>query len=270
VLPDDAIPPIVISRTQNESSLANLVSIQRDAYKSYWDVMASAALSESLSINCDSPLLYKTGVTGVTAKFYKLGRSHGLVSKMPGFYFSAYKQTAEVSSTIISIDKYIALTKQFYESVPNRVSARFFRFANPTRKSYEFDKTPKKQSVYVKLMEGSVRSQRDDVINGIRNYIDSEQVSIFDAQTLIDDTTAALELLNIFFFVGLFAVFRGFVRISFHSQFRFFRLFFAFSCAGSPSQPMCERIHGSLACFERLVSLYASQSFAPFSFFFRD
>jgi hypothetical protein len=75
---------------------------------------------------------------------------------------------------------------------------------------------PNKQTLLVRVLPNSNRTLRDDLINGIRNFIDgfvfsrfrvpltfhSEQATVFDAQTLVDDTESALSLLNIFFLVG--------------------------------------------------------------------
>jgi hypothetical protein len=75
----------------------------------------SEAVRYPISVNTKTPVQFVTGIVGAKTektwtnyRIYYLGYSRAMVSKMPGFFFSSYQQTAGGSVVVISM-------KQYYE-----------------------------------------------------------------------------------------------------------------------------------------------------------
>jgi hypothetical protein len=84
-------------------------------YNNSLTVIYSEAVRYPLSVRTHTPVQIvagvvgaKTGKTWTNYRIYYLGYSRAMVSKMPGFFFSSYQQTAGGSVVIISM-------KQYYE-----------------------------------------------------------------------------------------------------------------------------------------------------------
>lgn len=68
--------------------------------------------------------------------------------------------------------------------------------------------TPPKQTLLVRMRAGASKLDREDVINGLRNFIPDSTVLVFDTHALLDATDVAVSMLVLFFnIVAAIAVF---------------------------------------------------------------
>lgn len=70
----------------------------------------------------------------------------------------------------------------------------------------EFNETaplvPPKQVLQVRMKEGSTKTEREDIINGLRNFIPDSTVLVFDTTALLKATQVAIDMLVLFFNIG--------------------------------------------------------------------
>jgi hypothetical protein len=113
---------IIVDQTNdvaNEIYVAN-----REQYTSYWDVFISEALRNSLSVNAESDVLFRVRYyrdEQNVSEYFALARTHGLVSKMPGFFFSSYRQTAGGAPTVCTLDLFQKISKRLFDAYPKPV-----------------------------------------------------------------------------------------------------------------------------------------------------
>lgn len=55
-----------------------------------------------------------------TSRVY-LGKSRAMISQLPGFFFSSYRQTAYSSPVLVTMDQYYRIMKETYDQGNNRV-----------------------------------------------------------------------------------------------------------------------------------------------------
>jgi len=107
---------------------------------------------------------------------------------LPGFFYSSYRQTAYASSVIITMEQY----QRLMETV----------FNGGNRGAGVLPKKPPKQRLLVRLTPGATLDEREALVNGIRNFIKGDiTTTILETQSLMDDTSIAITLLDIFFIV---------------------------------------------------------------------
>ena len=159
-------------------------------YRSYLDVLVSESMRGAASVSLVTPLhlsvLSWNGDARVANDY--LCKARALVVKLPGFFFSSYRQTAKLSSVVVPMEQYTRVMKDVY-----------YKYAVPDR--------PPKQKLLIRLTAGATRSQREDLINGLRTFFRSDQTQAIDTQSLIATMDQAVALMNLFFtLVGAIAM----------------------------------------------------------------
>jgi len=153
-------------------------------YTKYIDMIVSEAHRDFSSITVNVPLdLQVRGVhpNGTYTWISYLGKARAMVSKAPGFLFSSYRSTAWIAPVLISMNDF------------QRICTEVIANATLTPSS------PPKQRVLVKLVPGATKSQREDVINGLRTYFVSDKTITFDTQTLIETLHTSVDMMTLFF-----------------------------------------------------------------------
>eukprot|EP00479_Gromia_sphaerica_P009090 TRINITY_DN3713_c1_g1_i1.p1 TRINITY_DN3713_c1_g1~~TRINITY_DN3713_c1_g1_i1.p1 ORF type:complete len:123 (-),score=17.43 TRINITY_DN3713_c1_g1_i1:182-550(-) len=111
-------------------------------------------------------------------------RTKAMVTKLPGFFFSSYESTATWSPIIITLDHYQKVLDMAYNSA-GRIS--------PTTVS-----TIPKEKLFVKFRPNATSNQIEDVVNGLRNFFDNNDVMIFNAAEMVAQLGDAIVMLNFF------------------------------------------------------------------------
>lgn len=161
-----------------------------ESYTDYIDIVASAALQSYASVSLSTPLeLLVRNIRGRNRSY--MCKARGLVSKVPGFFFSSYRQTAEDASVLIRMDQYQRVLEELLDGIEN----------------VTVPEVPPKKSLFVKLAREASNKDREDTINGLRPYFKNDDVQVFNTQRAIESTQAAVDLLNVFFLVvGIIAM----------------------------------------------------------------
>jgi ABC-type antimicrobial peptide transport system permease subunit len=165
------------------------------AYTEYIDVVASEALTEFSSVSLETPLSFRIRRTipGVSeSNIDYLAKARGFVRKVPGFFYSSYRQTIRLQSALMREEQYAKIVRDADE------------YAGTS--SLVQGKAPK-QRVMIQITENASSRQRDDLINGLRTYLASDATQSIDVRSVVESTESATELLTLFFLiVGIIAL----------------------------------------------------------------
>ena len=181
--------PSALSLAADANETAQAASIAA-SYTSYLDVLVSESLSGAGAISIDTPLhLHVESWNDWTyiQNDYLL-KSRAMVIKLPGFFFSSYRQTARMSSVAMGMPQFTRVMKDVYGS-----------FALPA--------SPPKQKLLIRLIPGATRDEREDLINSLRIFFRNDQTRVIDTLSLISTMDQAVALMNLFFtLVGAIAM----------------------------------------------------------------
>eukprot|EP01132_Coremiostelium_polycephalum_P006778 gene6778-8410_t len=158
-------------------------------YRNYTDVVISEAFRLSAGASPNTPfnlfINFKQFATA-TNSINLLAKPQSMVSMFPSFFFSSYAQTAVQSPVLISMNEFYNIMGLVYNLTSDS--------------SVIMPSTPPKSKILVRLKEGTTQLQREGVINGLKNYIKTDNIQVIDTQFLLDSTTTAVTILDIFFY----------------------------------------------------------------------
>eukprot|EP01107_Rhizomastix_libera_P002165 TRINITY_DN13874_c0_g1_i1.p1 TRINITY_DN13874_c0_g1~~TRINITY_DN13874_c0_g1_i1.p1 ORF type:complete len:1304 (+),score=307.08 TRINITY_DN13874_c0_g1_i1:32-3943(+) len=210
------IPPEIASTFENISSNSSKSSF--DVYTNYIDVIIPEGLRDSLSVDTKTPLwmsvryskrLEKHESETKYKRIFFLGKARAMVSMMPGFIFSKFRSlTMAASNVIVSMDQYKRIQREIYEDLYGK----------------DFNQTePRKERLLIRMESGSTQSEREYVVNSLKNFVHDDITQVLDVATLIETASSAVAILNTFFtVVGVIAITLCFFMswLSFHSNVR--------------------------------------------------
>jgi ABC-type antimicrobial peptide transport system permease subunit len=163
-----------------------------ETYTEVIDMLISESNRLPLSVDTTTPMILtleyftvKTTRRWETTKMYLLTKPRALVTKLPGFFFSSYSQTSKNSPVIISMDNYYKLM--------------FRAFNSSYMRDEDFPEKPPKRTLLVKLKDDVSTEDREYIVNGIRNFLQSDQIIVSDTNELVKSTDIAVLVLNLFF-----------------------------------------------------------------------
>ncbi|KAK5577019.1 hypothetical protein RB653_001956 [Dictyostelium firmibasis] len=158
-------------------------------YQNYTDIIFSEAFRLTCGVNTDSPFnldieykQYSNAVNHITL----LAKGQSMVRMFPSFFFSTYSQTSYGSPILVNDNEFYRIMTMVY-SVTN----------DPT---VVLPSVAPKSKVLIRLKEGTTEIEREYVINGVRNFIKTDNIQVMDTQHLLDTTDTAVTILNIFFY----------------------------------------------------------------------
>jgi ABC-type antimicrobial peptide transport system permease subunit len=182
------VPPVVGSLFDRpvEAKLSN-----EFIYNHTIPVIISKAITTPLSVDTASPIIAlsypigeKVGRHLTFNQVYTLGQPRAVLSKLPGFFFSSYKQTASVAPLLVSMDSYEMLRKTTHQHS---------YLANDT-----LSEDIPKRALFVRLKDSTDEQTRELIGNGLRNYVTNDLVQVLDAQKLVVAISSAVWVLYIF------------------------------------------------------------------------
>jgi ABC-type lipoprotein release transport system permease subunit len=162
-----------------------------EIYNHTLPMIISKAITSPLSIDTTSPIITmsypiaeKVGRHLSFNQVYTLGQPRAILSKLPGFFFSSYKQTASIAPLLVSMESFDYL---------RRVSHKHSYLANDTLS----DDIPKR-ALFVRLKDTADSSTRELIGNGLRNYVSNDLIQVIDSQKLVVAISSAVWVLYIF------------------------------------------------------------------------
>lgn len=205
------VPPEVTSN--REGPAGERARSANETYLEYVDVLVSEALRDGASIAVGTPLRLTVEVD--LGKFRDtqlvyLAKPRGLVSKLPGYFFSSYKQTAFFTTACVTMDWYSRFLRDAFAVRRAEFAARG---ENLTAEE-EPPAQPPKQKLLVRMTDGASREDREAVLNGLRNFIPDSTTLVVDTRELLDTTHVGTSILVLFFnIVAAIAVFLCFFML---------------------------------------------------------
>jgi len=184
----ESVPPVLGTLFSNnvEAKLSN-----EFIYNHTIPVIISKAITSPLSVDTTSPIITiaysiaeKVGRHLSFNQVYTLGQPRAILSKLPGFFFSSYKQTASIAPLIVSMDSFDFLRRTTFQSsyLSNEVIS---------------DDIPKR-ALFLRLKDSADEATRELISNGLRNYVSNDLVQVMDAQKLVVAISSAVWVLYIF------------------------------------------------------------------------
>jgi hypothetical protein len=153
-----------------------------ESYSSYLDVLVSESLRGATSAGISTPLHLSVGSwgDGLALQSDYLCKARAMLIKLPGFFYSSYRQTAWQSSVVIPMHQYARVMADIYGDWPT-------------------PRLPPKQKLLVRISESATREQREDVVNGLRTFFKSDKTQVIDTRSLVATMGRAIALLDLFF-----------------------------------------------------------------------
>eukprot|EP01129_Flabellula_baltica_P002816 TRINITY_DN1270_c0_g1_i1.p1 TRINITY_DN1270_c0_g1~~TRINITY_DN1270_c0_g1_i1.p1 ORF type:complete len:1128 (-),score=212.94 TRINITY_DN1270_c0_g1_i1:60-3026(-) len=189
--------PVNVFSNSNEEIVRNET---RYMYENPIPVLMSEAVRLPSSLDTNTPTeLYADVFVSQEGRwtkregFYFLLKPRAMVSKLAGFLFSSYSQTATFSPVVMTLDNYLHILQYLYN-----------RSTGPTLSKYPEDVPVR--GLYIRLREDSTTLEREDIINGIKNFVRSNSIIITDVAVIVSSTDTAILVLDIFFIVISIAV----------------------------------------------------------------
>lgn len=168
-------------------------------YTHTFPVIISTALLQPLSVDIHSPIatmVYpiseKVGRHLAFNQLYGIVQPRAIISKLPGFFISSYKQTASFSPMIVSMDAYDHL--------------RHLSFEHSYLKNDTISADVPKRALFVRLRDSTDTTTREMIANGLRNYVTNDLVQVLDSKALVTAISSAVWVLYIFSNIVAFLV----------------------------------------------------------------
>lgn len=168
-------------------------------YTHTFPVILSKALVDPLSIDISSPIatiLYpiaeKVGRHLSYNQLYGMVQPRAIIAKLPGFFFSSYKQTSSFAPMIVSVEDWDNL---------RQLTFKYSYLRNDT-----ISTDVPKRALFVRLRDSADSSTRELIGNGLRNYVTNDLVQVLDSQQLVVAIGSAVWVLYIFSNIVAFLV----------------------------------------------------------------
>ena len=164
---------------------------QTTIYKDYVDLILSEAMRPGATVGLNTPL--RVAIDYVDARnskvrFQYLGKVRAFVSKVSGYFFSSYQQTAKSSEVLVSTDNFMVWMHEINEI---QARTRATDFVNITE--------PHFQRLWVRMHDKATIEDLDAVIAKLKNFIVNDGIQVFNVRNLVAGTSTASNAMIIFF-----------------------------------------------------------------------
>lgn len=179
------VPDPVIS-VESEEERRGMKEKLTNAYVKYVDVVCSEALRYTISVDTKTPMKLFVNVKD-SGRINYLVKSRAMLNGLPGFAFSSYRHLAILSPVLVTMDTYYDIMKEGWDA--------------KRRDGEVMPERPPKQYLRIKMKSGSSTTDRDIIMNGVRNYLKDDTTQILNTQDMLDSTQIAVRLLDVFFYI---------------------------------------------------------------------
>jgi len=116
-----------------------------------------------------------------------------MLTKLPGFYFTGYKNPLITPTSLTSSAQVVQIMQYYWDTHPGSKDSFDYRAGafNST------DGIPK-QMLYVKLTKNCTTEQREFLANGIRGMFTDQKTVFTDTVQLINNLNSSMEVFNLF------------------------------------------------------------------------
>lgn len=165
-------------------------------YTTYIDIIMSEAMRYWDYLDTSRPIQFLQGVRYGTfiANVNYFAKARAMVKKMPGFFYSSYRETALESPVMISNTAYEEIASFIHDI---DYQTQLIQGRDPSIRAP--DGPPPAERLMIKSIDGATLQQREDIINGVRNFITKDLIFIFDVEILLQSTRMATTIILLFF-----------------------------------------------------------------------
>lgn len=159
------------------------------------NIVLPSGVKDELSLNVNTPSLIKLGGLQFRTKI------RSLVKKLPGFFFTGYRQAVFYTQAVVSMTAFRYMIDQFVErySVNNTQNRVYYRKlldfleAVPDGSSYGLPK----QQMMIKLAKSLSLAQREILSNNLKVNLNQDTI-IIDLPSLLEKSESTLMLIQLF------------------------------------------------------------------------
>lgn len=116
-----------------------------------------------------------------------------MMTKMPGWFMTAYQSAQFFGQQLMSEKQYKQLLDDFMRNNPSSIP-----FYNDLMNEYNFTNGVPKYKMWVKLNKTITPERRDYIANGIRSFFKDDQTVLLDLEFAMTSIRSSLNLFNIF------------------------------------------------------------------------
>ena len=170
---------------------------RNETYTNYIEPLVSAATKDFLQTNMDMPttltLRRRRSVESVQESLY-IVKPRAYMTKMPGYFFSGYRDSTWGSPMVVSMDTFQTLyTDHYYakyqrQMALQRAEAEEFYSENPIVPPFVYRKM-------MLMLRHSDPAERVRITNGLRNFLLDDLSRIFDSTEILEGTEQTTELI---------------------------------------------------------------------------
>ena len=196
-----SIPPNILS-AETVDGTSYYYRSSNQSYLNYVDVLASESLRYASYVDVKSPLSMDIYAQMSNYKQFHttyLLKMRAMITKLPAFFFSSYRQLAYGSPLILTMDSFQKLIDNIYETRKKGDIENGKTEEEAEAAIAGYPKTPPKQRLLMKLKPNPTIYEREEIMNGLRNFIDNDLTIILDTIDILSTTDVATSILLLFF-----------------------------------------------------------------------
>jgi len=172
-------------------------------YSTYLDIVPTTAM-HGLATYIDDPMQIINNIRilkKMTSNFIYLAKPRAFVSLFPGFPLVSPLTLLmrALQPTFVSMTQYKSLAQDAYDARVALVKEYNLDVSDKDAELFE-EPVVRMSKLLIKLKEGADRSDREFVLSSIRNFIEFDDIIISDTVNLMDQTSYASLILNLFFY----------------------------------------------------------------------
>lgn len=164
-------------------------------------VLVPEGFRDVLSLDTNRNARICVGQKGVCKTAYRV-KIRGMLTKIPGWFFTAYQSAQFFSQQLISEPQMVSLLKDFFSMYLNAEDNY-----NDMIASYNFTNDIPKYKMFVRLSSNITDERREFIADGIRSYFRDDRTILLDLSVSMKAVTSSLALFQIFVaIVGVIAL----------------------------------------------------------------
>jgi hypothetical protein len=167
---------------------------QSYVYHNYIDVVVSEALRVGTAVSVSTPMKLLVSIQDAQSRgmdLWYLSKARALCSKIPGYFFSSYRQTATGSPVMVSLDSFSTWTNMIDDIQARTTVSTSQAYVNTTSLPME--------NLWIAFKPEATSRDIDVVIDTLRNVLPDNGIVILNVKGLVEATQTASNAIIIFF-----------------------------------------------------------------------
>lgn len=172
--------------------IENWPSEKASQYMKEIKVLVPEGYRDVLSLDTSRPARICIGSKADCKTAYKV-KIRGMLTKMPGWWFTAYQSAQFFSQQLVSEAQYREILEDYFDT-HDGTRENFEALID----SYTFTENVPKYKLFVRLSPDCTRDRREQIANGIRSFFRDERTILLDLSVAMQAIATSLTLFQIF------------------------------------------------------------------------